>query len=865
MTVIARPARRVTPAPTPRRRTLDRPPTPPDPSAAGGLVQVILPALGGLGMVLFMIAGGNPLLLVAGLVMLVVTLGGAIGMAVSTRFGPRRRFALARERYLAELDEVRAELRTEAARQRRHDDDLHPDPVALLARVPAGRVGVRSRRDPHAAMVRIGVGPAAHPLQIALPDGDADPVTFRAMAALARSGRVLAGAPLVVDLMAGPYLLLGRLDDIRLLARAILLQSAAALGPEQLTLAIVTPDPQAYAWARWLPHLATADEGVCIGPLPPEPSRIPETGPDGRPLLHRIVVVEHPETGDLPAPAPGGSSTQASPGTCVLHLAAGDDIDRLRQRSDLPASAIEIVVEAGAHRVHVLADGEVPRSGVPDRVGMPFAETLARAVAAAAGARPPLEEAASGPLPPARVLGVDRLEEFDPGVAWARSSAGELLTVCIGRDETGREVRLDLKESARGGSGPHGVLVGATGSGKSELLRSLVLGLAATHHPDDLAFVLVDYKGGATFSGLERLPHVAGVVTNLGEDLGLVDRMHAALLGEIRRRQQVLHDAGRLTDVYAYREERRTSAGPGRLAPLPHLLVVIDEFAELLTAMPEVIDLFTTIGRIGRSIGVQQLLASQRLDDGRLRGLEAFLSYRIALRTFTAEESRAVIGSSLAAELPSVPGSGYVRTDRTVRFRAAYVAAAEPDVRRGRPAAEVIRWFERPGNSGRFGPDGTEEHHADRVEAPPPPAPASVLEVAVDRMEHAGPPARRVWSDPLPERVGVDDVWSRFGEPEPYVARIGLVDLPSEQTVAPLDLDLRRGSCHLAILGGPDTGRSTSLRTLAYALARRHTPDEVVVHGIDLDRRFPAVSRGAAARRLDRGATRRRTRAPHGA
>jgi S-DNA-T family DNA segregation ATPase FtsK/SpoIIIE len=171
----------------------------------------------------------------------------------------------------------------------------------------------------------------------------------------------------------------------------------------------------------------------------------------------------------------------------------------------------------------------------------------------------------------------------------------------IGRAADGEILELDLKQAAEGGMGPHGVLVGATGSGKSELLRSLVAGLAATHGPEQLAFVLVDYKGGAAFADLARLPHVAGLITNLQRDLSLVDRMHAALIGEQERRQTMLREAGNLDDIVAY--QARREADPS-MPPMPDLLVIVDEFAELLAARPEFIDLFVGLGRVGRSLGI---------------------------------------------------------------------------------------------------------------------------------------------------------------------------------------------------------------------------------------------------------------------
>ena len=193
--------------------------------------------------------------------------------------------------------------------------------------------------------------------------------------------------------------------------------------------------------------------------------------------------------------------------------------------------------------------------------------------------------------------------------------------------------------------------------------------------------MLVDFKGGATFAALDRLPHTAAVITNLADELPLVDRMRDAINGELIRRQELLRRRRQL------RQPARLRAGPrGRRAAGPAAQSCCwscDEFSELLAAKPDFIDLFVQIGRLGRSLGVHLLLATQRLEEGRLRGLDTHLSYRIGLRTFSALESRAVLGVPDAYELPRSPGHGYLQ-DRhrpLVRFRAAYVSG--PVRRRG--------------------------------------------------------------------------------------------------------------------------------------------------------------------------------------
>ena len=218
------------------------------------------------------------------------------------------------------------------------------------------------------------------------------------------------------------------------------------------------------------------------------------------------------------------------------------------------------------------------------------------------------------------------------------------------------------------------MVVGATGSGKSEMLRTLVSSLVISHGPDRLALMLVDFKGGATFAAMEDIPHIAGMITNLQDDLTLVDRMRDALFGEMQRRQEILKQAGNLPNVTAYQD--LIDAGEP-LEPLPHLLVIIDEFSELLAAKPDFAELFVAIGRIGRSIGVHLLLATQKLEMGKIRGLESHLSYRISLRTFSESESRDAIGVPDAYHLPPEPGSGYLKVDTTVfeRFKAALVSS----------------------------------------------------------------------------------------------------------------------------------------------------------------------------------------------
>ncbi|MEV4893618.1 type VII secretion protein EccCb, partial [Nonomuraea sp. NPDC055795] len=459
---------------------------------------------------------------------------------------------------------------------------------------------------------------------------------------------------------------------------------------------------------------------------------------------------------------------------------------------------------------------------------------------------------------PARPVGSGRCGVGDPSrlhpaVTWQPRAGRNRLRVPIGLGADGRVVELDIKESAQGGMGPHGLVIGATGSGKSELLRTLVLGLAITHSSEILNFVLVDFKGGATFLGLETLKHVSAVITNLEDELPLVDRMHDALHGEMVRRQELLRSAGNYASLRDYERAREQGAD---LRPMPTLFVVLDEFSELLSAKPEFIDLFVMIGRLGRSLGVHLLLASQRLEEGRLRGLDTHLSYRIGLRTFSAMESRVVLGVADAYELPSAPGNGYLKFDTTgmTRFKAAYVSGAyvaDPSgavTSDGRaPSHQIFEYgtafVPLPEEDEPPAPEPDEE---DQQEEPAAGGQNSLLDVVVGRLSEHGPVAHRIWLPPLAEPATLAHLlppltvtpefglstadWPGRGK---LHAVVGIIDKPFEQRRDPLWLDLSGGGGHVGLAGGTQSGKSTALRTLVAGMALTHTPREVQFYCLD--------------------------------
>ncbi len=375
-------------------------------------------------------------------------------------------------------------------------------------------------------------------------------------------------------------------------------------------------------------------------------------------------------------------------------------------------------------------------------------------------------------------------------------------------------------------------------------------GLSLTHSPETLSFVLIDFKGGAAFAPLAGLPHVAGLITNLVDDQAMISRVHAALLGEQQRRQQMLRDAGDVDSIREYQTRRAAGATKPdgtQLEPMPYLMIIVDEFSELLSGRPELVDLFVQIGRVGRSLGMHLLMATQRLEEGRLRGLDSHLSYRICLRTFSASESRAVIGTTDAYQLPSIPGSAYLKVGESVylRLRVAHVSAAYLTSAQRTEAAGPIRTlvpFEvGPLPDSAVGPAEAEPAEQETTERSGP----TELQVLVQQMKPLAAPAHQVWLPPLPPVVPLDLL---LGAPGVRPARgmcapewaggdlmvpVGVLDRPLQQDQQLLMVNFGGTQSNLALVGAPQTGRSTLLRTMMLSAMLTHTPDEMQFYCLD--------------------------------
>ncbi|MEV7546005.1 type VII secretion protein EccCa [Streptomyces sp. NPDC089915] len=867
--VVKRPPRTLPPGVPSNEVRLEPPPALPRGRREGLLMQ-LLPVLGiGSSAVFYFTSGAGPFMRVMGVLMLVSTVGMVAGQLVRHRRGAQGDMADARRDYLRYLARTRLRVRATARAQRDAQWYLHPDPEQLWSVVADGaRLWERRAGDADFGQARLGLGVQRLATPLVAPDtapvDELEPLTAGALRRFLRVHSALEGLPVAVSIRAFSHVTLdGGAESARGAARALVAQLVTLHSPEDLVVGVAAGPGAAasWDWVKWLPHAQVPGEvdgagtkrlfgddlGELEGLLGSRLEGRPRFGRDAAPLPdrpHLVVVLD----GGAVAPDSVLAGAEGLQGVTVVEVVAGEPDGSPRFAGGTPGrGGLSVAVRPG--RLRLESAGGIVYEGVADFLPLPAAEALARQLAPLRTGGGDGDEPLLANLDFTDLLDLGDPARVDVSRTWRPRPAGERLRVPIGVGEDGAPVMLDLKEAAREGMGPHGLCVGATGSGKSELLRTLVLGLAVTHTSRTLNFVLADFKGGATFTGMGRLPHVAAVITNLADDLTLVDRMGDSIRGELQRRQELLRSAGNHANVHDY-ERARAAGAP--LEPLASLVLVIDEFSELLSAKPDFIDMFIRIGRIGRSLGVHLLLASQRLEEGRLRGLETYLSYRIGLRTFSAAESRTAIGVPDAYHLPPVPGSGYLKsgTDEMTRFKAAYVSgphrpggrepsAGPSPVERGPvlfTAAAVPAVYAAADPAGpAAGPDPGGDALAD-----------TVLDVIVARLEGQGPPAHRVWLPPLDRSPSLDRLPPAPGPPAergPHaggrarrgglVVPLGLVDKPFEQRREVLHRDFSGAAGHLLVVGGPQSGKSVLVRTLISAFALTHTPAEVQFYGLD--------------------------------
>ncbi|MGW9207045.1 FtsK/SpoIIIE domain-containing protein [Embleya sp. NPDC055664] len=765
----------------------------------------------------------------------------AIANWVSGRRSNRVKHQLDGVQYRRRLRVLHDDIRTAVRRERIVRAEVGPDPaaVALIATGPGSRLWERRRRDADHLVLRIGTVDQPSVKEVEDPARDEHHRT---------ASWTLPDTPIGVEIPDHGVLgVAGPTEPIQALARWLVIQSAVLHSPRDLRVVVLTDPERAgdWAWVRWLPHLRPQSRSAAPVAL---------LGTDPESTANRIS--------ELVAQI---QSRQRSMGSSMGQaMFSGPDIlviaDGARQLREVPGM-VQVLTEGPAARVFsvcldererllpeectavVLAAGRhltVRQTGLPDvtdvradHVDAAWCEQLARALAPLRDVSP---EHDSG-LPQTVKL-LDLVDAEPPKAAdfvarWARRPASTTFTLGAGYDGP---LRIDLVRD-----GPHGLIAGTTGSGKSELLQSFVSALAVANRPDELTFVLVDYKGGSAFSECAELPHTLGMVTDLDEHLAT--RALESLAAELRRREQLLADVG-AKDHPEYRGKR---AGDPTLAPLPRLILVIDEFATLVREVPDFVAGLINIAQRGRSLGIHLVLATQRPAGVVTGDIRANTNLRIALRVTDAGESQDIIDTMEAVHISAgTPGRALIRTGpgAAVPFQAAWVGAERPlpggAAEKTGPTRAVRATELTLAGLGRPASLPTVDEGPDTADTPNP-TDLNALVLALREAAETLPDYRPLpspWLPPLAERVLVDDLppVERAdvdpSDPCPPPIPYALEDVPQLQEQRVTTMDLATFG-HLYVIGSPRSGRTQVLRTLAGSAAATASCADVHLYGID--------------------------------
>jgi S-DNA-T family DNA segregation ATPase FtsK/SpoIIIE len=699
----------------------------------------------------------------------------------------------------------------------------HPDPVVVrdIALQPLSRLWERRNTDTDALMVRVGV--AEVPLDVRFEGGSTKDRHDR------RVG--VAPAPVAADLGKGPLGIAGPLDAVRGVARAAVTSLATLRSPRDLQLIVLCADDDAdeWSWVQWLPHTQPGETLVSFVGNTDDTRR--ERVRELTTLLEARVRASGDRGGrfdsDVVVVIDGARRYRTLPGMVPLldkgprygiHVIALDN-DRARLPEE---TATALAVDAADTSLARFESADQYHATVLlDGVSLPNADRIARALCSIEHVSGIGDE---GMLPTSvrysELLEVDT-DDVGPLVRRWQTTPRRTFVV-VGANADG-EFALDIA-----GDGPHALVAGTTGSGKSEFLQTLVVSLALANRPDALNFVLVDYKGGSAFADCERLPHTVGMVTNL--DARETERALASLDAELKRRERVLRELGAKDLDAAWAKDPEASARLG----LARLMIVIDEFAELKTELPEFINGLVRIARVGRSLGVNLVLATQRPSGVVTPEMQSNINLRVALRVTDRADSNDVLGSHEAALIAAnTPGRGYVRTGvgtAPVPFQTARVAGIRQGAQRARatlPPKAPIEWS---------------------TLGLPPRFPAKQQAAAV-RADHDDTDLRALvnltisaaqamgiernsspWLLPLPALLTLDRVATEDVPATTLV--LGLEDVPSEQKQRVRGWDVVAGS-HLLVLGGALSGRTTALRTVLAQAVQKFTPADLHLYLAD--------------------------------
>ncbi|WP_373235002.1 type VII secretion protein EccCa [Mycobacterium marinum] len=767
---------------------------------------------------------------------------------------------------------------------------FHPAPSTLAAAVGSPRMWERKPdgKDLNFGVVRVGVGMTRPEVTWGEPqnmptDIELEPVTGKALQEFGRYQSVVYNLPKMISLLVEPwYALVGEREQALGLMRAIICQLTFSHGPDHVQFIVVSSDLDEWEWVKWLPHFGDSRRYDAAGNARMVYSSVREFAAEQAELFAG--------RGSFTPRHASSSAQTPTPHTVIIcdvddpqweYVISAEGVDGVTffdltgspMWTNVPERKLEFdktgVIEAlpRDRDTWMVIDDNAWFFALTDHVSIAEAEEFGQKLAqwrlAEAYEEIGQRVAHIGARDILAYYGIDDPGNIDFDYLWGSrtdSMGRSRLRAPFGnRSDNGELLFLDMKSLDEGGDGPHGVMSGTTGSGKSTLVRTVIESLMLGHPPEELQFVLADLKGGSAVKPFAGVPHVSRIITDLEEDQALMERFLDALWGEIARRKAICDSAG-VDDAKEYNSVRGRMRARGQdMAPLPMLVVVIDEFYEWFRIMPTAVDVLDSIGRQGRAYWIHLMMASQTIES-RAEKLMENMGYRLVLKARTAGAAQAA-GVPNAVNLPAQAGLGYFRKslEDIIRFQAEFLWRDyfQPGITvDGEEAPVLVHSIDyiRPQlftNSftplevtvggpeidkvvahanGEVVEEAEAEAEEEGIRVP------KVGTVIIDQLRRINFEPYRLWQPPLTQPVAIDDLVNRFlghpwqkeyGSARNLVFPIGVIDRPFKHDQPPWTVDTSGPGSNVLILGAGGSGKTTALQTLISSAALTHTPDQV--------------------------------------
>ena len=777
----------------------------------------------------------------------VMTLIGALAGAAAQIKKYKNKKTEREKKYLQFIADTRSELSIAREKQTKAMNELNPEPSVCVERInhTDNRLWERTPSFNDFLSLRLGVGSAAGAVHIKYTKQaiimESDPLMMEPQRLALEFERVQE-VPVAVNLVNSEIFgVAGEMEKALDLVSVMLLQIITHHGYDDVRVVVLAEEEnlKKWLWLRQLPHLwddgfnsrfllcgkAMAHQvlGELYGVLKARELKAAE----GIPLPHYVFIVEDTSILENEPINKYLYNRNVKAGVSTVFIA--------KSQAYLPMNCRTVVTLQS--KTGELIDRETGEKSIftPDKVNWKMMEQAALKLAPRRIKNSNANFALPGSVTLVEMLKIKTVDEINLSSLWDRNKTFKGMSVPIGAKAGGTPFQLDMHET---GHGPHGLVAGTTGSGKSELLQSIIISLAVNYHPHDVVFVLIDYKGGGMADVFKGMPHLVGTITNLGGNQ--TTRALLSIKSELMRRQRVFSEYG-VNNIDKYQKLYYSQKGKYAMPSIPHLIMIADEFAELKQDQPDFMKELVSAARVGRSLGVHLILATQKpagvVDDQ----IWSNSKFRICLKVQEETDSKDVIKRSDAARIKE-PGRAYIQVGNDEifeLFQSAYSGAdydPEGEMLKSENRAKRIYKVYLNGKTEQVYPLEEEKIAKKELSSQLKSMVDHIIKTAkkneVDQLE--GP-----WLPPLPEMVYLDCLFekdsggSAVRKSERLLSvPVGILDDPRGQRQEPLEMDFVSEG-NLFVYGAPGTGKTVFLKTLCLSIANLYSPEEVNIYIMD--------------------------------